>query len=61
MTRAEAVDSPDELAADSRQRAPWRFPNCPECEGHLFVGTSCGNDDWHCHRCGVHWTIERRE
>jgi len=61
MTRAEAVDSPADLPNTHAYNRPWLFPDCPQCEGHLFVDKSIGTEDWMCHKCDRHWTIKRRE
>jgi len=61
LTRAEAVTTPDELPNTHAYNRPWKFPDCPDCGRHIFVDRSIGTEHWMCHRCGVHWTIERRE
>lgn len=39
---------------DVRHRCIEDVPECPDCEGQLFVERSSANDaEWVCHRCDV--------
>jgi hypothetical protein len=45
----------------SEPRDPWGYPDCPDCEGHLFVDYSQSNDkDFVCHNCDVRFDDSRR-
>jgi len=38
------------LNIDSRYRHAWEVPDCPECDGHVFVARAIGTGgDWQCH------------
>jgi len=60
-TRPEAVDTPDELPNSSSSNPPWVYPNCPQCERHIYVSTSLKDGkDWLCFQCECHWNVVRR-
>lgn len=47
------------MSSNARRR-PWEVPDCPDCDGHLFVGrapthTQLGTGEWYCYNCGRHF------
>jgi len=30
------------LSNDNKYNSPWQFPNCPECDRHIYVDRYCG-------------------
>lgn len=46
------------MTADDGDRyeklAPWDYPDCPVCGGHIFVcGSPAQDARWVCYRCDV--------
>jgi ribosomal protein L37AE/L43A len=41
------------MTADARYRHPADVPDCPNCEGHIFVDSASGNRMWICYRCDL--------
>jgi transposase-like protein len=45
--------------SDSRRRAVWDWPDCPECDSEIFVEYSPSPfTDFICHDCGEDWEAE---
>ena len=42
------------LSGDTRRNHPWEFPDCPECDRHIYVDRLNGEKgEFLCHKCGV--------
>jgi len=49
MSKSQTVDLG--LSNHSRHNHPWDFPNCPNCDRHIYVDRSNHAADFVCHKC----------